>query len=1009
MLALAVLATCAALLPTAAQPVHEPLADPAAVVLCSASTRLTLLSPLLVRAEHDAASRFEDRASLAFVNRRLPVPEHTVRNTSAWCNVTFVDGGVTVSYSKLAQGTEGSELLTGGLQVRTASGDVMWAGLDAARAAANLGGTVYDLKGQNGSLCGKEMASMDICAQGSHIDLACGGNQKTFGDGASYCTHGVLSTLSEQGTPTATLYDDSENTVRESAADGGWWASRQGGDGKDLYLFLHGTDHRAGLRALASVSGHAAVPPRRFFGVWWSRWNKYTTRELHDMAAAYESNGLPLDGINLDTEWHRNQKGYLDGDNENWYSGVFDWDRTLYNSPMAMMDWLETRGLWPAWMDVHQTSGVSPVNSLFPEFAKAVGLPGSYDAHNATNFVPPDIGNRTFVEAFFRLLDGQTGGRNYWWPDNGYGTGLSNQKGLNRVLWDRTMFIEHVNESTCGRPTVFIPFGGLGSGRMPFGHSGDIVTSWETLQFLPYYSATASNVLYSYIAHDVGGHRDYGHGNDPELYTRSMQYCAFSAQLRPHAAKTVGLVAPGNGPADTRFDRRAWEFPYEYFEPMREAMHLRSRFLPYTYTAALRGWISPDRPFIRGVYVDFPADPQAVTLAQRKSGQYMFGDRVLVQPIVTQLDPLTNLTAHQLYFPMFEEDSAVGQRTDDAATVAWVERSSGRCFLGGESVRAGYRLSETAEFIRPGSILPMVATPSALWNADNYANTSAVCPSLSGSGTSDSSDDHLGPPKHLLAKPLPAALLGAASRVPCAIEWHVYLGNATAGSGELLEDDGESSKYMTGLGEKESSSSAPIARTVANYTFNSDDRSMLFELGGQVGNYAGSPAIRWISVVVHNVLAPVSAELLFPTSGVGIMNRVGWDAATLTATVEIGAVAVAQGVSFQLGWAASPRSQLLCRSGRTGWARLNQRVIDTKREIDWEGSRPTQAAPSMLLNMLASTATRMQEAPHTAASELSGFDGRLAAAVKLHTTMTGKATGLPSPGLQRLIKAWLLE
>ena len=34
----------------------------------------------------------------------------------------------------------------------------------------------------------------------------------------------------------------------------------------------------------------------------------------------------------------------------------------------------------------------------------------------------------------------------------------------------------------------------------------------ETLQFLPYYSATASNVLYSYIAHDVAGHRDYGHG-----------------------------------------------------------------------------------------------------------------------------------------------------------------------------------------------------------------------------------------------------------------------------------------------------------------------------------------------------------------------------------------------------------------------------------------------------------------------------------------------------------------
>lgn len=50
-----------------------------------------------------------------------------------------------------------------------------------------------------------------------------------------------------------------------------------------------------------------------------------------------------------------------------------------------------------------------------------------------------------------------------------------------------------------------------------------------------------------------------------------------------------------------------------------------------------------------------------------------------------------------------------------------------------------------------------------------------------------------------------------------------------------------------------------------------------------------------------------------------------------------------QGASIQLGWASSPRSQLLCRSGRTGWVRLNQRVVDIKREIDWEVSRPTQA------------------------------------------------------------------
>lgn len=179
-----------------------------------------------------------------------------------------------------------------------------------------------------------------------------------------------------------------------------------------------------------------------------------------------------------------------------------------------MMDWLEVRGLWPAWIDIHQLSGVSPHNSYYLQFLKAMGL--STD-HNLT--VPPDIGNKKFMSAFFAMLENQTGGRNYWWPDNGYGTALipSTEKGLNRMLWDRIQFYNHCNEERIGRPSVFMPFGGLGSGRMPIGHSGDIVATWQTLQYLPYYSATASNVLYSYIAHDIGGHRDYGNGNDPEL------------------------------------------------------------------------------------------------------------------------------------------------------------------------------------------------------------------------------------------------------------------------------------------------------------------------------------------------------------------------------------------------------------------------------------------------------------------------------------------------------------
>ena len=76
--------------------------------------------------------------------------------------------------------------------------------------------------------------------------------------------------------------------------------------------------------------------------------------------------------------------------------------------------YLARRNVFCRWVpDIHQSSGVLPVNSHFQGFAKAMGLrPGHSKA------VLPDVGNQTFMTAFFEMLDAQVGGRNYWWPDN---------------------------------------------------------------------------------------------------------------------------------------------------------------------------------------------------------------------------------------------------------------------------------------------------------------------------------------------------------------------------------------------------------------------------------------------------------------------------------------------------------------------------------------------------------------------------------------------------------------
>jgi len=57
----------------------SPVADPAAVVQGD-TYRITVLTDGLVRLEHAADGRFEDRASAFALHRRLPVPEFEVRD-----------------------------------------------------------------------------------------------------------------------------------------------------------------------------------------------------------------------------------------------------------------------------------------------------------------------------------------------------------------------------------------------------------------------------------------------------------------------------------------------------------------------------------------------------------------------------------------------------------------------------------------------------------------------------------------------------------------------------------------------------------------------------------------------------------------------------------------------------------------------------------------------------------------------------------------------------------------
>lgn len=76
--------------------VSDPKADPAAEVVCG-NARFTVLTDRLIRMEWDEKGVFEDNASLAIINRRLPVPKFKVSRAGG--GVTITTSSVVLKYN----------------------------------------------------------------------------------------------------------------------------------------------------------------------------------------------------------------------------------------------------------------------------------------------------------------------------------------------------------------------------------------------------------------------------------------------------------------------------------------------------------------------------------------------------------------------------------------------------------------------------------------------------------------------------------------------------------------------------------------------------------------------------------------------------------------------------------------------------------------------------------------------------------------------------------------------
>jgi alpha-glucosidase (family GH31 glycosyl hydrolase) len=230
------------------------------------------------------------------------------------------------------------------------------------------------------------------------------------------------------------------------------------------------------------------------------------------------------------------------------------------------------------------------------------------------------------------------------------------------------------------RPLLFHRWGGLGNHRYQIGFSGDTISVWDSLAFQPWFTATAANVGYAYWSHDIGGHMPGA--VDPELYTRWVQFGAFSPILRTHTTKNPDS------------ERRIWAYPEPYSSILRSAFQLRYALQPYIYTEARRTY-DTGVAFFRPLYYDWPEADAAYT----SKGEYLFGDPDAGRARHRAADKVSGLATEKVWLPEGE----------------WIEWPTGKHFTGPTRSTAASASSRRPSICAPGPSCPCsrpCATPA---------------------------------------------------------------------------------------------------------------------------------------------------------------------------------------------------------------------------------------------------------------------------------------------------------
>ena len=625
--------------------------------------RFTILTDRLVRMEWAADGVFEDRASLAIVNRNLPVPHYTSR---------ISNGVLTIKTGKICLVYKGGRFDKNNLSVQFTKG--MWhPGMSA---SGNLKGTTRTLDGCTGF---NKLSKLETELE----------------DGILSRDGWALVDESNRH-----LFQETNSSIWKS-----WVVERPEGDRLDWYLFAYGHDYMTALADFVKIAGRIPLPPKYTLGYWWSRYWIFTDDDILSLAKEMRDRDIPIDVMIVDMDWHYTYKD-LDkrlgrdafGERHGWTG--YTWNRDLFPDPEGFLGDLHKMGYKTA-LNLHPASGIRPYEECYHAFVtdylsrtddydgpqdyvfqeggwqyegndKPLGKPG-YRAS-----VPYRMDQMAWADSYFgtviRPLERQ--GVDFWWLDWQQWIQSKYVKGLSNTFWINHAFFTDKAVNGSERPFIYHRWGGLGSHRYQLGFSGDTYDEWDVLKFLPYFTATASNVGYGYWGHDIGGHhqlKEHKRLTEPDMYTRWMQFGVFTPIFKTHSTQHINL------------ERKIWAYPTHY-PYLAEAIRLRYTLSPYIYTFAREAY-DTGVCICRPMYYFYPEKDEAYTYNE----QYLFGDRILATAIV-EPEGADGKSARTMWFPAGND---------------WYDMALHITHKGGSKKTLRYSIDQNPWYIKSGSILPL--------------------------------------------------------------------------------------------------------------------------------------------------------------------------------------------------------------------------------------------------------------------------------------------------------------